>query len=218
MGDLNGGGRSKEKPVHNVTVSAFAMAKTEVTFAEYDVFARATSRALPKDEGWGRDKRPVINVSWHDAKAYAKWLSNKTGRHFRLPSESEWEYAARAGTETKYSWGNAINCSQARYGHYKGDCGNESKSVSVGSYSANAFGLYDMHGNVWEWVEDCYHDSYNGAPANGSSWTAGSCDYRVRRGGSWLYEPGSLRSANRNWEPPGKRNFYYCGIRIAQDL
>ena len=116
MGDIQGGGRNNEKPLHDVSVDKFAMGKYEVTFAEYDKFAEATGRKKPSDNGWGRGNRPVINVSWNDARAYAKWLSDQTGKTYRLPTEAEWEYAARAGTSTKYWWGNEIDKSKANYG------------------------------------------------------------------------------------------------------
>ncbi|MGV0035692.1 MAG: formylglycine-generating enzyme family protein, partial [Candidatus Azotimanducaceae bacterium WSBS_2022_MAG_OTU7] len=202
-----------EKLVHTVTIAKpFALGKTEVTFAEYDAFAQATNRALVDDEGWGRESRPVINVNWDDATAYASWLSDKTGQRYRLPSESEWEYAAWAGSTTKYSWGDSINCRQAQY-----DCGNEGKTEVVGSFSANPFGLYDMHGNVWEWTQDCWNGSYSGAPANGSAWTSGDCSRRVLRGGSWIDRPDLLRSANRDRNDTSDRYRFY-GFRLAQDL
>ncbi|MGV0034841.1 MAG: formylglycine-generating enzyme family protein [Candidatus Azotimanducaceae bacterium WSBS_2022_MAG_OTU7] len=216
-----GSNRHNEKPVHTVTIAKpFAMAKTEVTFAEYDAFAQATNRALAGDDGWGRGSRPVINVDWEGATAYAGWLSDKTGKVYRLPSESEWEYAARAGSTTKYSWGDSINCSQARYGHhsdYSGDCGNERKTAVVGSFSANPFGLQDMHGNVYEWTQDCWNASYSGAPASGSAWTSGDCSRRVLRSGSWGFEPDYLRSAYRSGVIASFRG-NFGGFRLAQDL
>ena len=127
-----------------------------MTFADYDRFADAdSSRTRPNDRGWGRGSQPVINVSQEDAKAYAVWLSAQTGKTYRLPSESEWEYAARAGTYTRYSWGDEINCGQACYGRRfgGGECSySQDRTVPVGSFADNAFGLFDMHGNVWEWA------------------------------------------------------------------
>ena len=200
MGDLNGGGYSDEKPVHAVTINySIAMSRHEVTFADYDRFARATKRALPDDWGWGRGTRPVILVSWKDAKAYAAWLSKQTGKRYRLPTEAEWEYAARAGTGTKYSWGNSAGKNQANCK----DCGSRwdnKKTAPVGSFAGNAFGLYDMHGNVWEWVEDCHITGYASAPANGSARTT-KCDkgtYRVCRGGSLLDSHARIRSSSRD--------------------
>ena len=232
MGSLSGetGRGSHEGPVHTVNISQrIAMGLYEVTFAEYDRFAEATSRTKPGDSGWGRGTRPVINVSWNDAKAYAAWLSAQTGKTYRLPSESEWEYAARAGTGTRYSWGDEINCGQARYGRRPdsdmfpvGECSDSlDGTVPVGSFEPNGFGLFDIHGNVWEWVEDCWHNSYEGAPTDGSAWTTG-CDeddeeWAVVRGGSWYYSPRYLRAALRfRGSPSGRGND--GGFRLVQDL
>ena len=165
MGDLSGSGFSWARPVHTVTISRpIAMGKYPVTFEEYDRFVDGRDRGFlkalfwrhrPADNGWGRGTRPVINVNQKDAKAYAVWLSKQTGKRYRLPSEAEWEYAARAGTTTEYSWGDNIACEQARYGRNAGgECSNSyDGTVAVGSFAANPFGLYDMHGNVGEWVE-----------------------------------------------------------------
>jgi len=210
--------QNDEKPVHTVNINhRIAMMKNEVTFADYDKYSNATGAGRAKDQGWGRGKRPVINVSWNDAKAYAKWLSGQTGKVYRLPSEAEWEYAARAGSQTKYSWGNNIDCSKARYGYYSDECGKQKSTDLVGRFSANTFGLHDMHGNVWEWVEDCKHANYQDAPSNGRVWTGGGCDLRVLRGGSWLNVPDGLRSANRFRLAPGDRN-NSDGFRLVQDL
>jgi formylglycine-generating enzyme required for sulfatase activity len=209
-----------------VTVKSFALGKTEVTFAEYDVFARATNLSLPHDQGWGRGLRPVINVNWEDATAYVKWLSNKTGKSYRLPSESEWEYAARAGSTTKYSFGNSERdlCRYANHADTSTDYDWRNQSCSdgvgkqtapVGSYEANDFGLLDMHGNVWEWTQDCWNESYAGAPSDGSAWSRGDCGPLVLRGGSWL--DSHLRSASRGGSPASSR-FYSGGFRVAQDL
>ncbi|MCK5524949.1 MAG: SUMF1/EgtB/PvdO family nonheme iron enzyme [Thiomargarita sp.] len=168
MGDIQGGGYSDEKPVHKVSVSEFAMGRYEVTFAEYDKFAQATGREKPDDRGWGRGNRPVINVSWDDAVAYAEWLSEQTGKEYRLPTGAEWEYAARAGTESKYWWGNTASYEYANYGKDK-CCDGLAKGKDrwkytspVGSFSANPFGFYDTVGNVWEWTCSEYESQYNG--------------------------------------------------------
>ena len=209
---------SDEGPVRTVNISRhIAMGRYEVTFAEYDRFAEATSRTKPYDWDWGRGTRPVTDVSQTDAKAYATWLSAQTGKTYRLPSESEWEYAARAGTETAYSWGNEIGVNRANCD----GCGSEwddEQTAPVGSFAANGFGLFDMHGNVWEWVEDCWHDNYKGAPTDGSAWTTG-CDeeWAVARGGSWFDGPRDLRSAYRDWDAPSYLDFTY-GFRLVQDL
>ncbi len=160
-----------EGPVHEVTVASFALSKYEVTFEEYDRFTEATGGARADDRGWGRDRRPVVNVSWEDAQAYVAWLSLETGEPYRLPSEAEWEYAARAGTETAYSWGNEIGDNRANCFN----CGSRwdnGQTAPVGSFGANAWGLHDMHGNVFEWVEDCSHLRYVGAPSDGTAGTA----------------------------------------------
>jgi len=154
MGDIQNSGDSNERPVHWVLVGKFAMGMYEVTFAEYDKFAEATGRSKPDDEGWGRGNRPVISVSGHDAVAYTKWLSNQTGKSYRLPTEAEWEYAARAGTETKYWWGNYIGKNKANYGWNLG------KTSPVGNYKANKFGLYDTSGNIWEWTCSEFYYKY----------------------------------------------------------
>ena len=214
-------GRERDEgPVRTVTISRrIAMGRYEVTFAEYDRFADAHSRrSRPNDRGWGRGSRPVIRVNQADAKAYTAWLSAQTGKTYRLPSESEWEYAARAGTRTRYSWGNEIGDNRA---NCRG-CGSEwdgEQTAPVGRFAANAFGLFDMHGNVREWVEDCWHKSYKGAPTDGSAWTS-DCDSGARavvRGGSWLNASRGLRCAFRGWH---SRSYRYSalGFRLVQDL
>ena len=181
-----------EKPVHTVSIKSFTMGKYNVTFKEYDEFCDATGRSKPKDEGWGRGNRPVINVNWNDAKAYCQWLSDQTGKEYRLPSEAEWEYACRAGSTGKYCFGDDENQLE-NYAWYLDNSGK--KTHPVGEKKPNQFGLYDMHGNVWEWCEDGWHDSYKGAPTDGSIWSSGS-GLRVLRGGSW-FNPSGVRSAYR---------------------
>ena len=216
MGDLNGGGHDDERPVHSVTVPAFKMGKYEVTFDQWDacVADGGCGRYTPDDGGWGRGDRPVINVSWDDAHAFIDWLNEKTGGNFRLPSEAEWEYAARAGSTTKYSWGNSVGSSRA---NCNDDCGDRwNYSAPVGSFSANAWGLHDMHGNVWEWVQDCTNDSYIGAPTDGSGWTSGDCSNRIIRGGAWKNSLNAMRSAYREgWDPSAQDNEQ--GFRLAHD-
>jgi formylglycine-generating enzyme required for sulfatase activity len=210
-------------PVHAVEVARpFLIGKHEVTFAEYDHFALATWRKLPSDQGWGREDRPVINVSWDDAVAYAEWLSNETHKHFRLPSEAEWEYAARGGTQTAYWWGDEIRQDGKVWANCNG-CGSEwelKQSAPVGSFAANPFGLQDTAGNVWEWVQDCWHVNYDGAPDDGSAWGEsedGGCGRRVVRGGSWFTVPVLLRSAHRSSYVADGR-LVRLGFRLAQDL
>jgi formylglycine-generating enzyme required for sulfatase activity len=179
-----------EKPQHRVRIAyPLAVGRYPVTFEEYDHFAEATRGERPRDERWGRGRRPVINVSWNDAKAYVEWLAAETGRPYRLLTEAEWEYACRAGTTTRYWWGDNISKDKANYG---GD-----RTSEVGSYPANQFGLYDMHGNVWEWVEDRWHETYQGAPEDGTVWLQGNDSSRVVRGGSWGRFPRDLRAACR---------------------
>jgi formylglycine-generating enzyme required for sulfatase activity/serine/threonine protein kinase len=227
MGDLAGDGQPSEKPVHSVTVKSFALGKTEVTFAEYDVFARSTNTSSPEDLVGGPGSRPVSYVNWEDATAYVAWLSKKTGKSYRLPSESEWEYAARAGSTTKYSFGNSERdlCRYANHADTSTDydwrnqaCsdGVGKQAAPVGSYEANDFGLLDMHGNVWELTQDCWNGSYADAPSDGSAWLRGDCDRRVVRGGSWQHIPDFLRSAARNRTTATLR--LDIGFRVAQDL
>ena len=213
MGDIQGDGDSDEKPVHEVSVGQFAMGKYEVTFAEYDQFAEATGREKPDDKGWGRGNRPVINVSWHDATAYAKWLSQQTGQTYRLPTEAEWEYAARAGTETKYWWGNDIGSNNTNC--YDDYCGESFKLTTspVGSFSANSFGLYDTVGNVWEWTCSEYTNEYNDKEKQCST----SAISFVLRGGSWGNIPIYVRSASRYRGGPTDRYLNY-GFRLVRLL
>ena len=218
MGNLDGSGHSDERPVRTVTISRpIAMGRYPITFEDYDRYVSAMGAKRPGDAGWGRGRRPVINVNWHDAKAYAAWLSEQTGKRYRLPSESEWEYAARAGTETAYSWGNEIGVNRANCDGGGSRWDNEQTSP-IGSFEPNAFGLYDMHGNVWEWVEDGWHDNYEGAPSDGSAWASdGDGGSRVVRGGSWYDYPRYLRSAYRGRLRPSGRHDCY-GFRLVQDL
>ena len=217
-----------EGPVHQVTIAVpFAVGVYEVTFAEWDacVAAGGCGGYRPDDEGWGRGRRPVMNVSWEDAQSYVEWLSGRTGHRYRLLSESEWEYAARAGTMGPFHTGSTISTDQANYygrWSYPGGARNPNgidrgQTVPVGSFPANGFGLHDMHGNVWEWVQDCWNFSYTGAPNDGSAWESGDCSERVLRGGSWYNEPWFLRSANRSWLNTGNR-FNEIGFRVARTL
>jgi formylglycine-generating enzyme required for sulfatase activity len=217
--DNEKGHDKNESPQHAVTFGKpFAVSKFEVTFDEWDSCVRyGDCEANVSDSGWGRMRRPVINVTWYNAQRYVAWLSKMTGKSYRLLSESEWEYSARAGTRTAYSWGDDIGKGNA---NCKG-CGSHWDSVGTapaGSFNGNAFGLYDMHGNVWEWVEDCFHDNYIGAPANGSPWITGSdCNYRVVRGGSWSYDPEILRAALRDRDAAGNR-YGSLGFRVGRTL
>ena len=158
----------------------------------------------------------MINVNWEDAQAYAAWLSRETLKTYRLPSEAEWEYAARAGSETKFSWGDTIGHNRANCD----GCGSRwdlDRTAPVGSFAANVFGLHDMHGNVWEWVEDCWNRIYTWGTADGEAWTQGDCTRRVFRGGSWWEYPTYLRAANRTKGPTSSRS-YQNGVRVARTL
>jgi formylglycine-generating enzyme required for sulfatase activity len=210
---------------HRVTIAAaFAVSKFEITFDEWDVCVkeRGCGGYQPDDQGWGREQHPVIHLSFDNAKAYVTWLSQKTGKPYRLLSESEWEYAARAGTTTPFSFGDTLSPSQANYDGSPDGSGpsdaNRQKTVPVGSFPPNGFGLHDMHGNVSEWVEDCWHDQYTAAaPADGSPWLEGNCSGRVLRGGSWEDSAEELRSAARVGEYKDNSS-YVDGLRIARSL
>ncbi len=170
------------------------------------------------DEGWGKGSRPVINVSWEDAQAYVQWLSRKTGERYRLLSEAEWEYVARAGTSTRFSWGDGDpTCSRGAWNGANFTSCTSYRTEPVGYSAANAFGVHDLHGNVYEWVEDCYQDSYSGAPSDGSARTVSNCSRRVFRGGSWYDAPQILRSAYRIRNYPTVR-FSDRGFRVARTL
>ncbi|TGO02803.1 3-oxoalanine-generating protein [Candidatus Thiomargarita nelsonii] len=223
MGDIQGGGYDNEKPVHRVSIKRFAMGRYEVTFAEYDKFAEATGREKPDDENWGRGNRPVINVSWHDAVAYTEWLSEQTGQTYRLPTEAQWEYAARGGTDTKYWWGNTASHEYANYGADQ-CCSGLAKgkdrwkyTAPVGSFAPNPFGIYDTVGNVWEWCADSWDDSYKGAPTDGQVWRGGDENRRVLRGGSWGYEPRYARTASR-YRVDSVGRFDLIGFRVVSSV
>ena len=185
----------------------------------------------PEDEGWGRGRRPVINVSWEDAQEYVRWLSRETGEDYRLLSEAEWEYVARAGTTTARYWGES-EVGQCRYGngydqsaHLKHNLlwdpvactDGYSDTAPVGFFRPNAFGLHDVLGNIYEWTQDCWHGRYLGAPADGSAWQSGDCSDRVLRGGSWKFHPRILRSALRGSDPAGDHYNSY-GFRVARTI
>ena len=214
-----------EGPVHRVRIAEpFAVGVYEVTFGEWDACVRGGGCGgyEPDDEGWGRGDRPVISVSWEDARAYVSWLSRRTGQDYRLLSEAEWEYVARAGTATPFHFGRAISTAQANYnGNFTYENGRKGQyrrqAVPVGSFSANDFGVHDVHGNVWEWTEDCWNDNYMGPPTDGSAWERGDCGRRAVRGGSWYSRPGFLRSAFRYGFTAGDRGIL-LGFRAARTL
>jgi formylglycine-generating enzyme required for sulfatase activity len=212
--DSEAGRHSDEGPQREVVVRApLAVGKFEVTFAEWDACVAAGGCSdRPRDLGGGRGNRPVIDVNWNDAQEYVRWLSRRTGRTYRLLTEAEWEYAARAGTTTPYSFGQTISPSQANY--YETGL---RWTQPVGSYPANAWGLHDMHGNVWEWVEDCWVGSYAGAPVDASqAVTTEGCTSRVLRGGSWKDGPQFLRSAGRLRYITAYRMNNEIGFRLAR--
>ncbi len=208
----NSDGYDDEKPVHSVTVNGFYMSKHEVTFAEYDAFCRDTGREKPGDAGFGRGNRPVINVSWHDAVAYCEWLSRKKGHTYRLPTEAEWEYAARGGSQSKgykYSGSNDIGA-VAWF-----DDNSNSRTQPVGGKQANELGLYDVNGNVWEWCSDWYRAYSSGSQTNPRGASSGT--WRVYRGGSWLSDPQISRVAYRFHGSPEFR-FNFLGFRVVRSL
>jgi len=222
-----------EQPVHQVVISRpFAIGKFEISFREYDIFVNATNHDKPSDLGWGtlywgRDKIPVFNVSWDDTKRYLEWLSTQTGARYRLPTEAEWEYAARAGTTTVFSTGNCIDANQANF-HAKetfNDCQlsqvYKGKVIDTGSFPPSPWGLHDVHGNVLEWTEDCWHDNYVDAPEDGSAWLDSSdnadCNRRVLRGGSWSGRALELRSAARASNKSSFKSIF-IGFRVVREL
>ncbi|MDQ6954897.1 MAG: SUMF1/EgtB/PvdO family nonheme iron enzyme, partial [Mariprofundaceae bacterium] len=203
-------GSSDEKPVHKVRFKqGFWMGKYEVTQAQWQAVMEENPRYFTNDS------HPMEGMSWGHIQKFIHSLNGLTGKRFRLPTEAEWEYAARAGSTSKYSWGDRVSSNKA---NCKG-CGSRwdnSKTAPVGSFKPNSFGLYDMNGNVWEWVEDCYHDDYNEAPTDGGAWRNGNCGKRVLRGGSWGYFSFDMRSANRHRNSIDARN-NNNGFRLVQD-
>jgi len=217
-------GRDKDEGPQRIVKIAkpFAVGKFEVTFAEWDACVLAGGCKHKPETDWGRERQPVMRVSWDDTKEYTAWLSTKTGKTYRLLTEAEWEYVARAGTISPFSTGKTITPDQANFkgtNTYGGSSTGQyrRKTVVVGSFNPNAFGVYDMHGNVGEWVEDCYADSYKTAPSDGSAVTFSDCSSRVLRGGSWYYSPAYHRSANRDWGNPTNRDSG-TGFRVARTL
>jgi len=223
---------TNEVPRHTVTIGhAFAIGVTEVTFAQWDAcVARNGCTHRPSDQGWGRGDMPVIDVSWNDAVDYVTWLSAHTGVAYRLPSEAEWEYAARAGAQGQHYWpgDRASGCRYANmadmtaaadYPEWDTVACDDGHVVSapVGSFDPNAFGLHDTLGNVWEWVQDCWNDSYRGAPADGSAWLAGDCRERVLRGGAATGLPNEVRLSQRGVNDPDLRAVYN-GLRVVVTL
>jgi formylglycine-generating enzyme required for sulfatase activity len=206
-----------EGPLRRVTIAKpFEVAKYEITFEEWDrCFADGGCTTRLHDDGWGRGLRPAIHMSWEDASEYVHWLAKKTGKQYRLLTEAEWEYAARAGSVSRYEFGHSISTDEVH--HSEEHWGSAGETAKVGSSKPNAFGLHDMTGNVWEWVEDCYLDSYEGAPSDGSARIHDECSFRVLRGGSWWWKPRYVRTATRYRYVPDMRNSN-IGARVARSL
>ncbi len=233
MGDLSGEGAGNERPAHKVTTPSFWLGKYEVTAAQWRVCAADKDGGNPPLRGGKRGRRPITGVSWDDVQDFIRWLNARTGGGYRLPTEAEWEYAARAGTTTEYSWGDAIGRNRANClgcdAYWKNDPENRNATgrcaehrsgclAPVGSFPANKWGLHDMHGNAWEWVQDCWNDNYAGAPNDGGAWNSGDCNRRAIRGGSWVYTRAwYLRSAVRYRYSRSVRDAA-LGFRLARDL
>jgi formylglycine-generating enzyme required for sulfatase activity len=218
MGSPEGekGRLAHEGPQRVVTIrQPLAVGRFEVTFAKWSACARDQGCSHDADDrGWGRDLRPVINVNWNDAQRYARWLSKRSGKTYRLLTESEWEYAARSGTTTPFWWGDEVGLNNANCD----GCGSpwdDKQTAPVGSFKANRFGLHDLHGNAPEWVEDCYRDSYAGAPADATAVTADGCQIRVARGGAWFGFPPVIRAAARN-SYAAENRYFSIGFRLAR--
>jgi len=216
MGSSASSRYTDERPRHTVKIESFAVSKYEVTFAEYDLFAKATKRKPPKDLYMDRNTHPVIFVKWDDAYYYAKWLSEQTGKKYRLLSESEWEYAASTGKKSSFWWGydeepNRAHCFECETGL------DPRKPSKIGGFEANKFGLHDTAGNVAEWVKDCWHENYKGAPTDNEVWEGGDCTYRAVRGGAYLSPQQSIRSAKRD-KLKSDAGYDHVGIRIARKL
>ena len=231
-------GHLDEKPRHTVKLAKpFAVSKFEVRFEEWDACTAAGRCPRAQDDGLGRGNMPAINVSWTDAQVFAAWLSEKTGQRYHLLSEAQWEYAARAGTQTPWFWGSAEDSFGSRkaceYANTHDEAGKEAhpmyvwsshmcndgyaENAPVGRYKPNGFGLHDMLGNVREWVEDCHIEGYKDAPTDGSARNASPCEKRVVRGGAWIDDPSTSRSAYRYAEEEPLRN-YQVGLRVAREL
>ena len=211
-----GSKNSDETPRHEVTAKKFAVSQYEITFAEYDKFAKATGRKLPDSLYMDREISPVIFVTWDDAFYYTKWLSDETGQKYRLPSEAEWEYMASTGKKSPFWWGYEEEPNRA---HCFG-CGtglDPRKPTKVGSFEPNAFGVYDTSGNVAEWVHDCWHDNYKDAPKTAETWEGGDCAYRVVRGGAYSTPPQSIRNSKRD-KFKSDQPYDHIGIRVVREI
>jgi formylglycine-generating enzyme required for sulfatase activity len=212
MGSTSHGSADDEHPVREVRLRAFRLARYDITEAQFAIYQRARGLPTPADPG----ALPAVNISWDDAQAFIAWLDAASGRHFRLPSEAEWEYAARAGTRTDYWWGDSWS---ADYANGTGVRGRDiwAERAPVGRFPANRFGLFDMLGNVWQWTADCYAATYRNAPTDGSPVSGNSDCGRVLRGGSWCDTPDWMRVSTRNWFEADDR-FDYVGVRLAEEV
>ena len=207
---------SDERPQHSVTIKSFAVSRYEITFEQYEVFASATGRKVPDNLYLDKETHPVLFVSWDDAYAYTQWLSKESGHVYRLPTEAEWEYAARAGTDTRYPWGHDVGANNAHCFDCKTGL-NPRQATRIGRFEPNAFGVYDMTGNIFEWVHDCYHPTYQGAPTDGAIWEGGDCSNRIARGGAYTTTSKSIRPAKRT-KFKSQGVYDSVGIRLARDL
>ena len=207
-----------EGPQHTVEIaSPFAVSKFDVTFAEWDACVAVGGCLQASEGGMGGGTKPVVDITWDEAQQYVKWLSTMTGKPYRLLSEAEWEYAARAGTITVYFWGDDVGEGNANCNGCGGGWGDRGTSP-VGSFKANAFGLYDMAGNVWQLVQDCRHEDYGESPTDGLAWiSGGDCSQRMLRGGSWFVDPRAVRSARRHWVPTDLQ-YGDIGFRVARTI
>lgn len=215
-GDLQGDGDEDERPPTTIKVKPFAIGIYEVSFDEYDRFSSSARRERPDDERWGRGRRPVINVSWDSAREYTEWLSSQTGESYRLPTDAEWEYAARAGSESRFWWGDEVDTARANCAGC-GSLWDGERSSRVGSFEPNGYGLHDTAGNLFEWVEDCWNSSFADAPEDGSALLKPDCGVRVIRGGAWSFPPNEARSANR-WRNFQSRRSDDTGFRLVREL
>jgi formylglycine-generating enzyme required for sulfatase activity len=199
-----------EKPIHRVTIKPFSISKFPITVREWN---ECVAAKVCSDATTGKDDAPATNLSWNDAQEFVTWLSRLGGKQFRLPSEAEWEYAARAGTQTRYWWGDQLQSDMA---NCKGCSGvyESTQPLKVGSFKPNPFGLHDMGGSVGQWVEDCWHRDYQGAPIDGSAWIERNCAARIMRSGSWKNDPSYIRPASRDRYDTGVR-YPTHGFRVV---
>ena len=215
MGSHQGALFPDEEPPHDVNLRTYYISEAEVTFDDYDRFAAATGRPRPDDHGWGRGRQPVVNVNWEEARAYTDWLSQQTGKRYRLPTEAEWEYAAAGASEGFYWWGYKLGYNNA----VCFNCGSDwdaRQPAPVKSLPPNDYGLHNTAGNVMEWVADCYHMNYKGAPADGSAWVEPNCASRVARGGAFNRPAEKLRTASRTGHDPQVR-LNMLGFRVVRE-